>query len=79
MTDPRASDLAAIREQLGLTQEQLGALLDVSRVTVSRWEGGQQPIPGAALRLARILAEHPEIYAVEARRTGIVSGGYFFP
>ena len=31
----------ALRRQRGLSQEQLGAELGVSRQTVSKWEGGQ--------------------------------------
>jgi len=36
-----------IRERLGYTQEALGAVLHVSRVTVARWEGGVQTPTGA--------------------------------
>lgn len=34
--------LAEWREQVGLTQQQLGDRLDVSDVTISRWETGQR-------------------------------------
>jgi type I restriction enzyme M protein len=48
--------LAAIRTQLGLTQEQLAERLDVSFATVNRWEGGsnapQKAVLGVILRLA---------------------------
>src|SRR5437588_632602 len=48
--------LAAIRAQLGLTQEQLAERLEVSFATVNRWEGGsnapQKAVLGAILRLA---------------------------
>ena len=48
--------LAAIRAQLGLTQEQLAERLGVSFATVNRWEGGsnapQKPVLGDILRLA---------------------------
>src|SRR5438876_8809218 len=48
--------LAAIRAQLGLTQEQLAERLGVSFATVNRWEGGsnapQKVVLGAILRLA---------------------------
>lgn len=48
--------LAAIRAQLGLTQEQLAERLGVSFASVNRWEGGsnapQKVVLGAILRLA---------------------------
>ena len=44
--------IAAVRKAKGLTQEQLGALLDVSRQAVSKWESGQT-VPDA-LTIARL-------------------------
>jgi DNA-binding XRE family transcriptional regulator/uncharacterized protein YuzE len=38
------SDLRIFRERLGLTQEQLGDLIDVPRNTVARWEREELPI-----------------------------------
>jgi tetratricopeptide (TPR) repeat protein/transcriptional regulator with XRE-family HTH domain len=48
--------LAQRRRALGLTQEDLAALLEVQRSTVVRWERGQtQPLPWMRPRLARAL------------------------
>jgi type I restriction enzyme M protein len=58
------SKLRAIRDKLGLTQEQLGDRLGVSFATVNRWEGGQTKPQKAALAAIDALA-------VEA---GIASG-----
>lgn len=38
-------DLKRRREKLGLTQEQLARELDVTVLTVSRWERGVYPVP----------------------------------
>jgi type I restriction enzyme M protein len=48
--------LAAIRGQLGLTQEQLAERLGVSFATVNRWEGGSNAPQKAALGLILRLA-----------------------
>jgi DNA-binding XRE family transcriptional regulator/uncharacterized protein YuzE len=40
----KGSDLRAFREQLGLTQEQLGDLIEVPRNTIARWEREELPI-----------------------------------
>jgi DNA-binding XRE family transcriptional regulator len=36
----KPEEMRAMREELGLTQEQLADKLDVHRITVSRWENG---------------------------------------
>ena len=41
--------IAAVRRAAGLTQEQLGELLGVSRQAVSRWESGQTSPDAATL------------------------------
>ena len=41
--------IAAVRKAAGLTQEQLGELLGVSRQAVSRWESGQTSPDAATL------------------------------
>jgi DNA-binding XRE family transcriptional regulator len=38
-------DLVWLRSHLGLTQEQLGALIGVNRKTITRWEAGDVPMP----------------------------------
>lgn len=48
----RAEALAAKREQLGISQQAMGALLESSTLSVARWEGGKA-MPRAA-QLERI-------------------------
>ena len=54
----RPSDLKRIREQLGLTQQQLADALHTTRVSVARYEAGMRRIPGvmkvAMERLSRL-------------------------
>jgi transcriptional regulator with XRE-family HTH domain/tetratricopeptide (TPR) repeat protein len=53
---PRRERLAQRRKALGLTQEDLAALLKVERSTVVRWERGEtEPLPWLRPRLARAL------------------------
>ena len=42
-----AADLIAWRDYAGLTQAQLAAVLDVSNMTVWKWENGRHAIPRA--------------------------------
>jgi tetratricopeptide (TPR) repeat protein/transcriptional regulator with XRE-family HTH domain len=52
----RRGRLAARRRALGLTQEDLAALLGIERSTVVRWEAGRtQPLPWIRPRLAKAL------------------------
>lgn len=41
----KSDELKQRREALGLTQEQLARELDVTTMSVSRWERGVYPIP----------------------------------
>ena len=54
----RPNDLKRIREQLGLTQQQLADALHTTRVSVARYEAGMRRIPGvmkvAIERLSRV-------------------------
>ncbi len=51
-------DIKALRNKLGLTQEQLALRLGVQSLTVSRWERGvSQPSPMAQAQLARLEQE----------------------
>jgi putative transcriptional regulator len=40
-----ADELKVVRERMNLTQEQLAAYLEVTRMTVHRWESGKISIP----------------------------------
>ena len=42
----KPADLRRIREQLGLTQQQLADALQTTRVSVARYEAGMRRIPG---------------------------------
>jgi repressor LexA len=42
----RSKDLKDIREELGLTQQQLAEVLHTTRVSVARYEAGMRRIPG---------------------------------
>ncbi|MCW5615839.1 MAG: helix-turn-helix domain-containing protein [Rhodocyclaceae bacterium] len=55
-------ELRAIRNQFGLSQSELAALLKVSDGrTVRRWEAGDRDIPGPAIVLLRLLAKKPAL------------------
>lgn len=51
----------AIRERLGLTQDQFAAALCISVKTLRNWEQGRREPSGPAMRLLQIAARHPEI------------------
>ncbi len=50
-----AAEFAAIRRNLGMSQQQMGAELGVHQTTVMRWEKGIQPIRRVFLIAARKL------------------------
>jgi putative transcriptional regulator len=56
----RAREIRAIREQLGCTQAEFAALLNVPKVTAVSWENGTRKPSGAALRLLAVARAHPE-------------------
>ena len=52
---PSSGHITALREALGLTQEQLGRRLGVDKITVSRWERGvNRPGARAVSALAKL-------------------------
>ena len=55
------AEIAAIREQVGLTQAVFANLFGVREVDVSRWELGRAWPDRAADNLLRVLSEHPEM------------------
>jgi DNA-binding transcriptional regulator YiaG len=53
-----AKELKGVRQSLGFTQQGLADVLQVSRVTVARWEIGERGVSGpVALLLQRLLQE----------------------
>ena len=50
------TDLRATRQSLGLTQTEAAALLQVDRVTWTRWETGTRPMSPILYRLWRHLS-----------------------
>ena len=70
--------IAAVRKAAGLTQEQLGELLGVTRQAVSKWESGQT-VPDAADH-RRAVREAPRVgrlCAVWARSRGAAGSDRF--
>jgi putative transcriptional regulator len=57
MDDP---DVASIRSEYGLSQEQFASLLGISVRTLQNWEQGRREPHGPAKVLLRVAARHPE-------------------
>ena len=55
-----AKEIRAIRTELGCTQIEFAALLNVPKVTAISWENGTRKPSGAALRLLAVAKHHPE-------------------
>lgn len=55
-----ARQIRALRLQLGYTQMEFAALLNVPKVTAISWENGTRKPSGAALRLLAVAKRHPE-------------------
>ena len=53
-------DVAAIRSEYGLSQDQFAALLGISVRTLQNWEQGRRTPHGPAKVLLRVAARHPE-------------------
>lgn len=52
-----ATDVKAIRERLGLTQEQLAERMGVTHAAICQWERGKRTPSGMAVQLLRTLDE----------------------
>jgi DNA-binding transcriptional regulator YiaG len=64
-----AGFIVALREAMGLTQEQLARKLNVSKMTVSRWECGRMhPSESAVTSMRRLQAR--------ARKSGLIIDGH---
>ena len=55
------ADVTALRQFLGLTQEQLAAAMGISVHTLRNWEQGRRHPDGPAIALLRIAARHPRV------------------
>ena len=56
----KPSEVAALREKLGVSQAVFAALLNVPKPTAISWESGARKPSGAALKLLRLATRHPE-------------------
>ncbi len=59
-----APDAAAIRRQVGLSQTEFAAALDVPVATLRNWEQGRRAPRGPARQLLRVAAVAPEVLAI---------------
>ena len=66
----KPADLKQVREQLGLTQQQLADTLRTTRVSVARYEAGMRRIPGMMKVAIDQLGRSPEV-----PMAGIVAAG----
>jgi putative transcriptional regulator len=55
----QAINVKSIREDLGLTQAQFGALVGVDQSTVSNWEKGETKPRGPALKMIETVRAAP--------------------
>jgi putative transcriptional regulator len=55
-----AVSVSEVRENLGLSQQELADLLGISRRTLENWEQGRREPTGAAKVLLRVAERHPE-------------------
>ncbi|HUG10213.1 MAG TPA: helix-turn-helix domain-containing protein [Opitutaceae bacterium] len=56
----KAVSVSEVRENLGLSQQELADLLGISRRTLENWEQGRREPTGAAKVLLRVAERHPE-------------------
>ncbi len=57
---PAAVDVAALRHDMGMTQEQFAAQFGFSVATLRHWERGDRSPHGAALVLLNVIKHAPE-------------------
>ena len=53
-------ELLYARRELGMSQDELGEFLGVTRVTLGRWENGLAGTPKSVERLMRVLISAPK-------------------
>lgn len=54
-------DITALRNFIGLTQEEFAGAMEISVHTLRNWEQGRRKPEGPAVALLRIAARHPRI------------------
>lgn len=64
-----ASDIAALRRFVRLTQEELARAMGISVHTLRNWEQGRRKPEGPAIALLRIAARHPRLLRENLDRT----------
>ncbi len=63
-----AEQVLALRQHLGMTQQELAQELNVRQQTVSEWETGQHTPRGASVRMLSIVAEQSAGYSVSPKK-----------
>jgi putative transcriptional regulator len=58
---PKRVDVAALRQRIGLTQEQFAARFCVSVATLRHWERGDRKPQGPALVLLNVIEHNPKM------------------
>lgn len=57
---PKAVDVSALRQRMGMTQEQFAARFGFSVATLRHWERGDRSPQGAALVLLNVIKRAPD-------------------
>jgi DNA-binding XRE family transcriptional regulator len=65
-----AKEILQIREQLGLTQQQMATILDVSTATYYRWESGRGLAWFCAIELMRVWAREDTVATADGHGHG---------
>lgn len=60
---PESVDVSALRQQMGMTQEQFAARFGFSVATLRHWERGDRSPSGASLVLLNVIKRAPEAVA----------------
>jgi putative transcriptional regulator len=58
---PETVDVAALRQRMGMTQEQFAARFGFSVATLRHWERGDRTPQGAALVLLNVISRAPDV------------------
>lgn len=58
--EPKHVDVAALRQRIGMTQEQFAARFGVSVATLRHWERGDRKPQGPALVLLNVIEKNPK-------------------